>query len=78
MTRTAVLTFAGAVAAACLTLSIAQASPATGALDSLRATGAAQSNVEQAGLRCHYRVWWHHGHRHWQRVCHRHRWHRWN
>ena len=51
MTRTLVLTFAGAVAAAVLTFGVANANPATGTLDSLRSVGASQSTVEEARWR---------------------------
>ena len=68
MTRTLMLSLAGAVAATILAFGVAQASPATGALDSLRS--ASQSTVEQTHYRCHRHCWWHRGHRHCRRVCH--------
>ena len=73
MTRTLVLTFAGAAAAAVLAFGVANASPATSTtLDSLRSVGASQSTVEEAHWRrCHRRCWRHRGHWHCRRHCHR-------
>jgi hypothetical protein len=67
MTRTLVLSFAGALAATVLTFSVANASPVGGSMESLRATAASQGVVEQA--RCWRRCWWHNGHRHCRRHC---------
>ena len=71
MTRTLLLSFTGAVAAGILAFGVAQASPATGSLDSLRTVGASQSTVEPAHYRrCHRHCWRHRGHWHCRRVCH--------
>lgn len=72
MNRRLLLSLAGAAAAVCLVVGTAQASPATGSLESLKTLGAEQSNVEQARWRCHRRCWrgrW--GRWHCRRICRR-------
>jgi hypothetical protein len=69
MNRKLYLSLAGAAAAAVMTLSTAQAAPATGSLDALKTLGAEQSQVEQA--RCWRRCWRHRGHWHCRRWCRR-------
>lgn len=69
MTRTLVLSLAGAAMAAFLAFGMAQASPATGTLDSMKSVGTAQSTVEQTSYYCRRHCWWHHGHRHCRRHC---------
>jgi hypothetical protein len=72
MTRRLVLSFAGVVAGTVLAMGVANASPATSALDSLRSVGASQGSVEQVHWRrCHRRCWWSHGYWHCRRHCHR-------
>jgi hypothetical protein len=69
MNRKLLLSLAGAAAAAFMICSTAQAAPATGSLDALKALGTERSQVEQA--RCWRRCWRHRGHWHCRRWCRR-------
>ncbi len=71
MNRKLLLSLAGAAAAVFMAVGTAQASPATGTLDTLKTLGAEQSNVEQAHWNCRRRCWRHRGHWHCRRVCRR-------
>jgi hypothetical protein len=74
MTRKLLLTFAGAAAAALISFGAAQAAPASGNFQTLKAMGLEQSVVEEARRRCYRRCWRHRGHWHCRRYC---RWRRW-
>jgi hypothetical protein len=61
MIRRRLLSLAGAAAAGCVVFGMAQAAPATGALEGLKTLALEPGNVEQARRRCHQRRCWRYG-----------------